>query len=155
MMFYVFAIATVALMQSSMTDAFATLSTTPTATAFFAPRRLGQDHNRRSTSFASTSATQLGMVADNAKVILVTGSSRGLGKSIALDLGAHGQRVVVNYVSDGSKESAEATVKEIEQLGGEAMAVQADSTYALCLWRCITAFLAAECVEGNCTKSHS
>jgi short chain dehydrogenase len=127
-MFYAFAVATIALMQSSWTDAFATLLTTPAATAF-APRRLGQDH-RRSTSFATTvtSATQLCMVADNAKVILVTGSSRGLGKSIALDLGAHGQRVVVNYVSDSSKESAEATVKEIEQLGGEAMAVQADST---------------------------
>jgi short chain dehydrogenase len=69
----------------------------------------------------------LSMVADDAKVILVTGSSRGLGKSIALDLGAHGQKVVVNYVSDSSKAGAEATVEEIKALGGDAIAVQADS----------------------------
>jgi 3-oxoacyl-[acyl-carrier protein] reductase len=68
------------------------------------------------------------MVAENAKVILVTGSSRGLGKSIALELGQHGQKVVINYVSDGSKAAAEATVAEIKELGGDAIAVQADST---------------------------
>jgi 3-oxoacyl-[acyl-carrier protein] reductase len=69
------------------------------------------------------------MVASDAKVCLVTGSSRGLGKAIALELGKHGQKVVVNYVSEGSKGAAEATVKEIMALGGDAMAVQADSTY--------------------------
>lgn len=73
--------------------------------------------------------SSLNMVADDAKVILVTGSSRGLGKSIALDLGKAGQKVVINYVSDGSKESAEDTVKEIKDLGGDALAVQCDSTY--------------------------
>ena len=71
----------------------------------------------------------LSMVADDAKVILVTGSSRGLGKSIALDLGAHQQKVVVNYVSESSKAGAEATVEEIKALGGDAICVQADSTY--------------------------
>jgi hypothetical protein len=73
------------------------------------------------------SRTTLSMVADDAKVILVTGSSRGLGRSIALDLGKHQQKVVVNYVSEGSKASAEATVEEIKSLGGDAIAVQADS----------------------------
>lgn len=68
-------------------------------------------------------------VADDAKVILVTGSSRGLGKSIALDLGKAGQKVVVNYVSEGSKDSAEATVAEIKSLGGDAIAIRADSEY--------------------------
>eukprot|EP00546_Thalassionema_frauenfeldii_P006433 CAMPEP_0178929090 /NCGR_PEP_ID=MMETSP0786-20121207/20335_1 /TAXON_ID=186022 /ORGANISM="Thalassionema frauenfeldii, Strain CCMP 1798" /LENGTH=253 /DNA_ID=CAMNT_0020605165 /DNA_START=150 /DNA_END=911 /DNA_ORIENTATION=+ len=68
------------------------------------------------------------MVADDAKVILVTGSSRGLGKAIAMDLGKAGQKVVINYVSDGSKEGAEATVEEIKGLGGDAIAVQADSS---------------------------
>ena len=68
------------------------------------------------------------MVADDAKVILVTGSSRGLGRSIALDLGQHGQKVVVNYISDGSKASAEETCEAIKKSGGDAIAVQADST---------------------------
>lgn len=67
------------------------------------------------------------MVADDAKVVLVTGSSRGLGKSIALDLGKAGQKVVINYVSDGSKEAAESTVSEIKELGGDAVAIKADS----------------------------
>jgi NAD(P)-dependent dehydrogenase (short-subunit alcohol dehydrogenase family) len=70
------------------------------------------------------------MVADDAKVILVTGSSRGLGKSIAMELGKCGQKVVINYVSDGSKESAEKTVEEIKALGGDAFAIQADSKYS-------------------------
>lgn len=69
------------------------------------------------------------MVADDAKVVLVTGSSRGLGKAIALEMGKAGQKVVVNYVSDGSKEGAEATCEEIKALGGDAIAVQADSTF--------------------------
>lgn len=74
------------------------------------------------------STSTLNMVADDAKVILITGSSRGLGKSIALDLGKAQQKVVVNYVSDGSKEAAEETVAEIKKLGGDAIAIQADST---------------------------
>jgi NAD(P)-dependent dehydrogenase (short-subunit alcohol dehydrogenase family) len=68
------------------------------------------------------------MVADDAKVVLVTGSSRGLGKAIALDLGKAGQKVIINYVSDGSKESAENTVAEVKALGGDAYAIKADST---------------------------
>lgn len=79
-------------------------------------------------AFAPRSSSSLNMVADDAKVILVTGSSRGLGKSIALDLGKAGQKVVINYVSDSSKESADATVEEIKALGGDAIAVQADSS---------------------------
>jgi 3-oxoacyl-[acyl-carrier protein] reductase len=67
------------------------------------------------------------MVADNAKVILVTGSSRGLGKSIALDLGHAGQKVIINFVSDGSKTGAEEVVEEIKAAGGDAVAIQADS----------------------------
>mmetsp|Transcript_21041 Transcript_21041/g.59766 ORF Transcript_21041/g.59766 Transcript_21041/m.59766 type:complete len:294 (-) Transcript_21041:76-957(-) len=73
-------------------------------------------------------SSSISMVADDAKVIMVTGSSRGLGKSIALDLGKAGQKVVINYVSDGSKESAEDVVAEIKKLGGDAVAIQADSS---------------------------
>jgi 3-oxoacyl-[acyl-carrier protein] reductase len=79
-------------------------------------------------AFTPRSTSSLKMVADDAKVILVTGSSRGLGKSIALELGKAEQKVVINYVSDGSKDAAEETVKEIKALGGDAIAVQADSS---------------------------
>ena len=78
---------------------------------------------------SSTSSSSLQMVADDAKVVLVTGSSRGLGKAIALDIGKAGQKVVINYVSDGSKESAEEAVAEIKAAGGDAIAVQADCKY--------------------------
>jgi short chain dehydrogenase len=81
-----------------------------------------------SRSADATSSSRLHMVASDAKVCLVTGSSRGLGKAIALELGKCGQKVVINYVSDSSKESAEAAVAEIKALGGDAFAVQADST---------------------------
>lgn len=81
------------------------------------------------TTIASTStSTSLNMVADDAKVVLVTGSSRGLGKSIALEIGKAGQKVVVNYVSDGSKDAAAKTVEEIKALGGDAVAIQCDSS---------------------------
>ena len=68
------------------------------------------------------------MVADDAKVCLVTGSSRGLGRAIAVELGKHGQKVVVNYMSPGSADSAEETVKMIKDAGGDAFAVMGDGT---------------------------
>lgn len=64
------------------------------------------------------------MVAEDAKVVLVTGSSRGLGRSIAIELGSQGQKVVVNYA--GSKEAAEETVEAVKAAGGDAIAVQAN-----------------------------
>lgn len=76
----------------------------------------------------SYSSSSLNMVADDAKVILVTGSSRGLGRSIATHIGAEGHKIIINYVSDGSKESAEAAVAEIKASGGDAVAIQADSS---------------------------
>ncbi|MDE5413002.1 3-oxoacyl-[acyl-carrier-protein] reductase [Alkalihalobacterium chitinilyticum] len=60
----------------------------------------------------------------NGKVALVTGASRGIGKSIALELAQNGAKVAVNYA--GSKEKAEAVVSEIVANGGEAIAIQAD-----------------------------
>jgi NAD(P)-dependent dehydrogenase (short-subunit alcohol dehydrogenase family) len=55
---------------------------------------------------------------------LVTGASKGVGKGIALELARRGCRVAVNYNSDDA--GARATVREIEQAGGEAFAVQAN-----------------------------
>ncbi|MEB1810052.1 MAG: 3-oxoacyl-[acyl-carrier-protein] reductase [Bacillaceae bacterium] len=60
----------------------------------------------------------------NGKVALVTGASRGIGRSIALELAQNGAKVAVNYA--GSKDKAEAVVNEIVAGGGEAIAIQAD-----------------------------
>ncbi|WP_158973462.1 SDR family oxidoreductase [Cellulophaga sp. L1A9] len=58
------------------------------------------------------------------KSIIITGSSRGIGKEIALLLARNGAKVVVNYTS--SKDAAEETVAEISKNGGTAIALQAD-----------------------------
>ncbi len=58
------------------------------------------------------------------KVALVTGASRGIGRSIAETLAAAGYAVVVNFAS--RVEDADATVAAIGARGGTAVAVQAD-----------------------------
>ena len=57
------------------------------------------------------------------RVALVTGGGRGVGKGISLSLAAAGASVAVNYRRD--EESAEETVREIEALGGKAIAFSA------------------------------
>jgi len=64
------------------------------------------------------------MVADDAKVCLVTGASRGLGAAIAIDLGKEGCKVVVNYAA--SEGPALKVVEEVKKVGGDAIAVKAD-----------------------------
>jgi len=67
-----------------------------------------------------------------APVALVTGSSRGIGKEIALELARSGCRVVVNYTRPESAEDAAAAVEEIRAIDATgksatvAMAVQCD-----------------------------
>lgn len=56
------------------------------------------------------------------KVALVTGAGRGIGREIALTLASYGADVIVNY--NGSKEKADEVVKEIENMGQKAVAVQ-------------------------------
>lgn len=58
------------------------------------------------------------------KVALVTGSSRGIGAAIALDLAEHDAAVVINYLQ--TKDKAEALQKRITEAGGRAITVQAD-----------------------------
>lgn len=67
------------------------------------------------------------MVAENAKVVLITGSSQGLGKAMALEMAKYGHKLVVNYIP-GCEEDAEKTVEEIKTLGGDAVAIMADCT---------------------------
>lgn len=58
------------------------------------------------------------------KVAVVTGSSRGIGKAIALRLAKEGYDIVVNYAR--SKEAALQTAQEIEALGRKALVVKAN-----------------------------
>lgn len=58
------------------------------------------------------------------RVALITGSSRGIGRALALNLARGGANIVVNYKRNA--DAAAAVVREIEAAGGQGMAVQAD-----------------------------
>jgi 3-oxoacyl-[acyl-carrier protein] reductase len=58
------------------------------------------------------------------KVAIVTGGSRGIGRAIALELGAQGAKVAVNY--HASAAAADEVVAAIKAAGSDALAVQAD-----------------------------
>jgi len=58
------------------------------------------------------------------KTILITGASRGLGRQIALKYAAVGANVVVNY--SHSSQDANDVIVEVENIGGKAIALQAD-----------------------------
>ncbi|MBI1876841.1 MAG: SDR family oxidoreductase [Chloroflexi bacterium] len=58
------------------------------------------------------------------KTALITGSSRGIGRAIALELARLGADVVVHYVR--KKQAAEEVVAAVEKLGCRAMAVKAN-----------------------------
>ncbi|MCM4172765.1 3-oxoacyl-ACP reductase [Arenibacter sp. TNZ] len=58
------------------------------------------------------------------KVIIVTGASRGIGKEVALLLAENGAKVIVNH--SNSEAEAQATVENIINNGGQALAIKAD-----------------------------
>ncbi len=58
------------------------------------------------------------------KNVLVTGASRGIGRSIALQFAEEGYNVAVNYA--GNKDKAEVVVEEIKGKGVESFAIQAN-----------------------------
>jgi NAD(P)-dependent dehydrogenase (short-subunit alcohol dehydrogenase family) len=60
------------------------------------------------------------------KIALITGSSRGLGKSTALNLAKKGVDVIVTYNSNA--EEAAKVVAEIKQLGSKSISLQLDSS---------------------------
>jgi 3-oxoacyl-[acyl-carrier protein] reductase len=58
------------------------------------------------------------------KIALVTGSSRGVGRGVALGFAKEGAKVVVNYTSN--EKAANEVVGAIESMGSKAIAVKAD-----------------------------
>lgn len=67
------------------------------------------------------------------KVVLVTGSSRGMGAAFARRFGREGCNVTVNYLK--SRDLAAEVVREIEQSGSRAISVQADVSDAAAVAR--------------------
>jgi len=67
-------------------------------------------------------------MSEEHKVAIVTGAVRGIGRAIAVRLGADGFAVAVNYRGDQSL--ADEVCAEITNAGGEAMPVKADVTNA-------------------------
>ncbi|MGH8831420.1 MAG: SDR family NAD(P)-dependent oxidoreductase [Polaromonas sp.] len=60
------------------------------------------------------------------KVVLITGASSGIGAAVAQAFGAAGARVAVHY--RGREAEAREVVRQVQEAGGEAIAVQADVT---------------------------
>ncbi len=60
----------------------------------------------------------------DSKIALITGGSRGLGNNAALALAKKGNDIILTYNS--KQADADKTVKEIEQLGHKAIALQLD-----------------------------
>lgn len=71
------------------------------------------------------------------RVALITGSSRGIGAETARQLGSQGVHVIVSYREKSRR--ADQVVDEIEQLGGQAVALGADLTDAAAVRRLVTA----------------
>ncbi|WP_078597528.1 enoyl-[acyl-carrier-protein] reductase FabL [Evansella clarkii] len=64
------------------------------------------------------------MAVSAKKVALITGSSRGIGKKIAIKLAEEGYNIVINFARNRSK--AEETAEEIRALGAEVLTVKAN-----------------------------
>ena len=58
------------------------------------------------------------------KIALVTGSSRGVGKAVALGFAKQGANVIVNYTSN--ENAADEVVAAIQSMGVKAISVKAD-----------------------------
>ena len=58
------------------------------------------------------------------KIALVTGSSRGVGRAVALGFAKEGAKVAVNYTSN--EKAAKEVVEAIESMGSKAVAIKAD-----------------------------
>jgi 3-oxoacyl-[acyl-carrier protein] reductase len=86
------------------------------------------------------------------KVVLVTGSSRGIGASIAEAFAFHGAHVIINYVS--SQERAEALAERLsKEFGVDSIAIGADITsepaVASMMQRIVEEFTVLDVVVNN------
>src|SRR5882672_6291885 len=67
------------------------------------------------------------------KIAIVTGAARGIGEGIALKFAEHGANIAFTYVSDSSKEKADALESKLTEMGVTAKAYQSNAgDYAAC-----------------------
>jgi NAD(P)-dependent dehydrogenase (short-subunit alcohol dehydrogenase family) len=95
-----------------------------------APARWGGPSAVRCLYFSSSSRLRAPSEAsrrepNDGKTVIITGSSRGIGRSIALRLAADGYDVCINDVAANAK-GGESVVKEVESLGRKACFAVAD-----------------------------
>jgi len=92
--------------------------------------------------------------SDLPQTALITGAARRIGRAIALDLAAHGWRVVIHYRH--SKDEAQGVAAEITQAGGEAVALPANladiSDVQSLIPRCAEALGTATCLVNNASE---
>lgn len=62
------------------------------------------------------------------KTALITGSSRGIGRAVALAYAGEGANVIVNYASN--KDAADEVVAKIKEMGGNSVSFKADVSRA-------------------------
>ncbi|MFW6306348.1 MAG: 3-oxoacyl-[acyl-carrier-protein] reductase [Bacillota bacterium] len=60
------------------------------------------------------------------KVVLITGSSRGIGATTAITLAENGADIIVNYPFEGEKENAVEVISKIKEMGRRAIMIEAD-----------------------------
>lgn len=88
------------------------------------------------------------------KVVLVTGSGRGIGQAIAVRLAQEGAKIIVNDLH----EEAEETLAKIKDVGGQAVYIQADlskmSDLQMLLKRGVEAFGHLDVLVNNAGIEH-
>lgn len=75
-------------------------------------------------SLAQPTVDEQSDTALEGKTVVVTGASRGIGRGIAEELGAHGGDIAVNYRSSNGK--AAEVASHVDEAAGEAITVQGD-----------------------------
>ncbi|KAI8648976.1 hypothetical protein NCS55_01470800 [Fusarium keratoplasticum] len=76
----------------------------------------------------ATSLDKMSNLPLQGKAAIVTGSSRGIGAGIALDLARKGANVLVHYTSPNSVPAAEAIAQQVRDLGRKSAICKADLT---------------------------
>ena len=86
-----------------------------------------------SCTFVVTKIKSIHMNLLQGKTAIVTGAARGIGEAVALKFGANGCNVAFTYISDSSKEKAEALEQKLIALGVKAKAYQSNAAnFAAC-----------------------